>query len=673
MMHLKHTSDAHCHSCGPKGHHSHGGGEPGLVIRFSVAMPIAILSMFLSMQHTGWFKEIDRRTLNYLLFAISVPVWSWCGLRFIKGLWSFIKTLSADMDTLIGLGTTAAFLYSTAAVFFDLGDVYFETANFIIAFILLGQILEARATARTGDAIRKLVELSPRTAHTLKDGSEKEIAVEDLSPGDIVIVRPGEKIPVDGEILDGKSTVDESMVTGEFAPAEKSAGNFVIGGTQNLTGSFRFKVTKFAHETMLAEIIRLVGESQNSKAPIERLADKLSSIFVPLVIATAFCSFAIWLFAVPNAGFAQALTAFVSVLIIACPCALGLATPTAIMVGTGLGAQKGILVKNAAAFELLGKVDRVVLDKTGTITTGEPSITDIMALEPHKETDIIALAASAEENSEHPLAKAVVDLAKGRDISFVHSSDFTSRPGFGVMTKVNGTNLLVGNALLMKENGISNTENAQKMIGEYEESGKTPIFVAVNGNLAGVLLASDTPKKDSSEAIHKLKEMKIGITMITGDSKAQAEYTARQVGIDDVISEALPEKKARHVASLKSSAKITAMVGDGINDAPALAAADVGIAMGGGTDIAAEAADIVLVAGSLKGLCGAIHLSKETMRTIKQNLFLSFIYNVVFIPVAAGALYPFTKTLLSPAFAAIAMSASSISVVLNSLRLRKKI
>jgi Cu+-exporting ATPase len=609
------------------------------------------------------------------------------------------------MNTLIALGTGAAYLFSIVATLFPAAvagaaggthhpagpvraPVYFEAAAVIIALVLLGRMLEARAKARTGDAIRRLIGLQAKVARVLRDGREQEIPVEQVVPGDRVLVRPGERIPVDGIITEGESAVDESMLTGESLPVEKRVGDIVFGATMNRTGAFRFEATKVGQETALQQIIRLVQEAQGSKAPIQRLADAISGVFVPAVLMIAIATFVLWFDVAPAATrLQQALVAAVSVLIIACPCALGLATPTAVMVGTGRGAENGVLIKGGESLERAHRIDTIVLDKTGTITEGRPEVTDVViadrgspiadpgieGTDSSPEATLLRLAAGVERRSEHPLGEAVVRAAQARELELElpEPTRFEATPGHGVAAEVEGKALLLGNPRLMETKGVD-ISAMQETLNRLATEGKTPLLVAVDGRLAGVLAVADPVKAHAAEAVAALKRMGLRVLMITGDNRRTAEAVARQVGIEETLAEVLPDRKAEEVRRLQQEGRIVAMVGDGINDAPALAQADVGIAMSTGTDVAIEASDITLLKGDLRKVVTAIELSRATMRTIRQNLFFAFVYNVLGIPIAAGALYPFTGWMLSPVIASAAMALSSVSVVTNSLRLRGK-
>jgi len=620
----------------------------------------------------------------WIQLGLATPIVAFSGWPFYRGAWNGIRHRAADMNTLIAVGTGAAFSYSLVAtvapsVFRAAGiepAVYYESAAVIITLILFGRWLEARAKGRTGEAIRRLLDLQPRTARVRRDGSEMEIAVEDVVPGDEVLVRPGEKIPVDGEVLEGHSAVDESMLTGESIPVEKGVGEPVFGATINKTGSFVFRATKVGSETALAQIVRLVREAQGSKAPIQRLADVIAAYFVPAVIAIAIATFVIWFVLGPEPSLTYAIVTLVAVLIIACPCALGLATPTAIMVGTGRGAEMGILIKDAASLERAHKVDTVILDKTGTITRGEPTVTDVNAVGGETEDQILALAAAVEVGSEHPLGEAIVREARERGTPLLSATDFEATVGQGAEANVEGRSVLIGNASLMRDRGIDlaagETESTEPttLAARLASEGKTPVFVAVDGRVRGVVAIADTVQAGSREAVEALHEQGLEVVMVTGDNPRTAVAIGRQVGIDRVVSEVLPDEKAARVRKLQAEGRTVAMVGDGINDAPALAQADVGIAIGTGADVAIEASDVTLIGADLRGVVRAIALSRRTMRTIRQNLFWAFFYNVIGIPIAAGALYPFTGVLLEPWVAGAAMAFSSVSVVSNSLRLR---
>ena len=655
--------------------------------KFIFSFVIALVVMSLSMA-----TALEFPFKPYLLWVLATPVQFWAGLRFYKGAWGALKHRTADMNTLIAVGTSAAYLFSVAVVLFPqyfmeagIGHgLYFDTSSMIIALILMGRFLEARAKGQTSEAIKKLIGLRPKKATVIRDGQETEIAIEDVQVGDLVMVRPGEKVPVDGILREGYSSIDESMITGESMPVEKKVGDTVIGATINKTGSFRFEATRVGKDTMLAQIIRLVDEAQGSKAPIQRLADVIASYFVPIVISIAVLTFIIWLFLGPQPTLTYALLNFVAVLIIACPCALGLATPTAIIVGTGKGAENGVLIRSGEALERAQKINIVLLDKTGTLTLGEPQVIDILAFTPYSGDEVLKLSASAEHGSEHPLAQAVVKAAAEKGLELRRVSAFNALPGLGVEVKVDDQSVLLGNISLMQERGIS-FNGAENEAEKLWNQGKTVLFLAQGKQLAGLLALSDTLKPGAMKAVNALKKLGLDVVMITGDNRRAAESIASQAGIDKVIPQVLPENKAAEVKRLQEKGLVVAMVGDGINDAPALAQADVGIAIGTGTDVAMETGDITLIRGDLGGIVTAIALSKRTMMTIRQNLFWAFAYNVILIPVAAGVLYPFLREgnvpaalqfifghygFLNPMLAALAMAASSVTVVSNSLRLR---
>ena len=612
---------------------------------------------------------------HWFQLALIAPVMVYAGWPVHRTGWLTLAHRTADMNTLITVGTSAAFLYSlvvTAApglVPEDLREVYYEVVGVIITLILLGRLLEARARAGTGEAIRELIGLQAKTARVVSDGREEEIPVEDVQPGDVVIVRPGEKVPVAGEIVEGRSTLDESMVTGESIPVTKEAGDIVVGATINQPGAFRFRATKVGRDTMLAQIIRLVEQAQGSKAPIQRLADLVSSYFVPAVLFIAIATFVVWFDFGPDPVLTFALISAVAVLIIACPCALGLATPLSIMVATGKGAQNGTLIRSAEALETAHKLDTIVLDKTGTITRGQPALTDVVVSGDLDEDELLSLLASAERSSEHPLAEAIVRGGEERSVALAEPEDFESVTGKGIRASVRGRRVLIGTTKLLADEGVDGAA-LDAEASRLESEGKTAMRAAVDGAAVGLVAVADTVKEDSAAAIGALRELGLETVMITGDNRRTAEAIARQVGIERVLAEVLPEDKAVEVRRLQDQGKLVAMVGDGINDAPALAQADVGIAIGTGTDVAIEAADVTLVSGELRGAVTAITLSRGTMRNIRQNLFFAFAYNSAGIPIAAGVLYPFFDLQLSPIIAAAAMAASSLSVVLNSNRLR---
>lgn len=662
--------------------------------KFLIAAVLSFPVLVIAMSH-GRITFLNFPGVNWLQLALATPVVFYCGAQFYRGAWAAFRHRAADMNTLIAVGTGAAYIYSVVATiaprFFaiatnggnpaggimmggmtdaTMAPVYYEAASVIIALILLGRMLESRAKGQTSDAIRRLVSLQARTARVIRDAREMDIVVEEVVPGDTVIVRPGEKIPVDGRVEDGASAVDESMLTGESLPVEKKAGDEVFGATLNKTGSFRYKATKVGKDSALQQIVKMVQDAQGSKAPIARLADVISGIFTPIVICIAIATFVVWFVAAPvDVRGTMALVNFVAVLIIACPCALGLATPTAIMVGTGRGAEHGVLIKGGESLETAYKLNTIVLDKTGTITKGEPALTDVVASGRISEDELLRLAASAERGSEHPLGEALVRGALARKLNLAAVSNFNALAGHGIEADVDAHHLLLGNLKLMRDRKIA--------LGEFEEraaalaaAGKTPMYAALDDEFAGLVAVADEIKPESKEAVAAMQGLGLEVVMMTGDNKRTAEAVARQVDITRVLSDVLPEGKSNEIKRLQQEKKIVGMVGDGINDAPALAQADVGISIGTGTDVAIEASDITLIRGDLRGVVTAIALSQSTIRTVKQNLFWAFIYNVVGIPLAAGVLYPLTGWLLSPVIASAAMSLSSVSVVTNSLRLR---
>ncbi|MBN1319951.1 MAG: copper-translocating P-type ATPase [Thermoleophilia bacterium] len=708
-----------------------------LLVKFIVALVVGAILMLMMLIPEAWIS-MERQWL--IMFLLATPVQFWAGSQFYRGAWAALRHRTSDMNTLIAVGTSVAYLYSAAVTFFPgafegaegagfEAAVYYDSAVIIIGLVLLGRYLEARAKGQTSVSMRRLMGLQARTARVLRAATEVDIRVEEVVVGDTVIVRPGEKIPVDGVVSEGRSAVDESMLTGESIPVEKGPGDEVIGATLNRTGSFSFRATKVGRDTVLAQIVRLVEEAQGSKAPIQRLADRIAGVFVPIVLAVAVVTFLVWYFIGPEPRFTLALLAFVSVVVIACPCAMGLATPTAIVVGTGRGAENGILIRSGEALERAHRLSAVLLDKTGTLTRGKPEVTDVVpadampiveimarsdiALEGGGITrrdaseDLLRLAASAERGSEHPLGEAIVEAARSQNLQLLRAADFSAIPGRGVEASLSrleppvlrpsktaadastseGTRpsvmgsspspetpssirVLLGNRRLMEERGVP----LGGLEGEAErlaEEGKTPMFVAVGGAMAGMIGVADVVKPDSAAAVRSLQSLGLEVYMVTGDNRRTAEAIARQVGAGNVLAEVLPERKAQAVKDLQAGGKVVAMVGDGINDAPALAQADIGIAIGTGTDVAMETSDITLIRGDLTPISTAIRLSRATMRVIKQNLGWAFGYNIALIPVAAGVLYPAFGILLDPMYAAVAMALSSVSVVSNSLRLRR--
>jgi len=620
---------------------------------------------------------------QYLQLLLAAPVVIWCGWPFLKRAVQSLRTMNLNMFTLIGLGVTVAFVYSLVATvapgifpaaFRGAGggvSVYYEAAAVITTLVLLGQVLELKARSQTSGAIRALLELAPPTAFRIDaDGNEEEISLDDLRVGEQLRVRPGEKVPADGRVVEGRSAVDESMISGEPIPVEKNEGDMVVGGTVNGTGGFVMEVTQVGDDTLLSQIVHMVAEAQRSRAPIQRLADLVASWFVPTVVGVSIITFAVWAWLGPQPAMAYAVVNAVAVLIIACPCALGLATPMSIMVGTGKGAQNGILIKNAEALETFEKVDTVVVDKTGTLTEGRPKLVEVEPSDGLTEDELLSLAASVEVGSEHPLASAVLAAAKDRQLQPVKGSDFESMTGLGAKASVSGKSVAVGNARLMQDVGAGDPQLAEQA-DRMRKEGQTVIFVAVDGKAAGMLGVADPVKASTPQAIEALHRAGLKIVMLTGDNSVTAHAVARRIGIDDVHAEVSPEDKHRVIQNLQAGGAIVAMAGDGINDAPALAQADVGIAMGTGTDVAMESAGVTLVKGDLLGVARARALSQATMRNIRQNLFFAFAYNSVGVPIAAGILYPIFGLLLSPMIAAAAMSMSSVSVIGNALRLRR--
>jgi Cu+-exporting ATPase len=653
--------------------------------KFWIALILTIPVLFLAMGHAIPGLEIDsivpKKIEKWIEFALTTPVVLWAGGFFFGRALESIAHRSLNMFTLIAVGVGAAFFYSAVAVivpgifpssFKRHGevDLYFEAAAVITTLVLLGQLIEAKARSRTGHAIKALLGLAAKTAHRVKDGQEQEIAVDQIQKGDVLRVRPGEKVPIDGVIVDGRSNIDESMITGESIPVAKQSGERVIGATVNQTGSFLMRAERIGSETVLAQIVQMVADAQRSRAPIQKLADTVSGYFVPAVIGAAILTFIIWSIVGPAPSMSYALVNAVSVLIIACPCALGLATPMSIMVGVGRAAQAGILVKNAQAIEVTEKVTHLVTDKTGTLTAGKPEVVNRISTNTASERELLQIAASVEFQSEHPLARAIIESAKQQKLELRHITDFKSVTGGGVSAKIDGKTILIGKEKFLDDSHVLFPEQLKREAQLLQEKAETTVWLAINGEAAGVLGIADPIKPTTKEAVRELHELGLKIIMCTGDNQRTAESVAREVGIDEFKAEVMPDEKIDIVEKLRSEGAIVAMAGDGINDAPALAAADVGIAMGTGTDVAIESAGITLVKGDLMGIVKAIHLSRAVMRNIRQNLFFAFIYNVLGVPLAAGVLYPFFGLLLSPMIAGAAMSFSSVSVILNSLRLR---
>jgi Cu+-exporting ATPase len=652
--------------------------------RFWIALVLTLPVFALEMGgHVLGLKHLVSAQMSvWVQMILATPVVLWCGWPFFERGWQSLKTRNLNMFTLIAMGTGVAWAYSMVAALlpgafpetFRTSDgivaVYFEAAAVITTLVLLGQVLELKAREQTGSAIRALLRLVPETAHRLKEGgSEEEVSLDQIQVGDLLRVRPGEKIPVDGELTEGKSNVDEAMVTGEPMPVAKEAGSKVIGATINQTGSFVMKALHVGSDTMLSRIVQMVSDAQRSRAPIQRLADTVSGWFVPVVIAMAVLAFAVWAIYGPEPSYSYGLIAAVSVLIIACPCALGLATPMSIMVGVGQGAKHGVLIKNAEALERMEKVDTLVVDKTGTLTEGRPKLTRIVTAQGFAEDDILALAAALESGSEHPLANAIIMAAKEKNLTLAAVSDFDAPTGKGVMGTINGKRVAIGNARLLKELGAEDTA-FMAQADDLRSQGATAMFMAIDGKAAAILAVEDPIKASTPEAIKALQAMGIEVVMLTGDSKKTAEAVAKKLGITQVVAEVMPEDKSRIISEFKEKGRVVAMAGDGVNDAPALAKADIGVAMGTGTDVAIESAGVTLLRGDLDGIVKARHLSKATMNNIRQNLFFAFVYNGLGVPVAAGVLYPFFGLLLSPIIAAAAMSLSSVSVIANALRLK---
>ncbi len=639
----------------------------------AVGLPMAVVAFGMGL---GWWLAGLEGPVNVLFFLLATPVQFVAGWRFYRGTWDALKNRRANWDVLIAMGPSAAWGYSTVVTFLPYLGValsstatYFDTAAAIIGLILLGKYFEEIAKGRAGDAIRKLMDLAPRTARVVRDGKEEEIPVEQVQLDDVFLVRPGERVPVDGVILEGSSALDESMITGESIPVDKTPGDTVIGATINKTGFLRAKAAKVGADTTLNQIIKLVEDAQVARAPIQRLADKVASVFVPAVITVAVLSALVWLLAFGK-PIPFSLTIFIAVIIIACPCALGLATPAAIMVGTGKGAENGLLIKGGEYLEKAHKLTAVIFDKTGTLTKGQPSVTDAVPLAGHDRVELLGLAGSAEQGSEHPLGQAIVRAAREGKIELATANDFTATAGMGLSARVGGKAVLVGNLKLMEGEAVD-TAAVTQTLDALQAEGKTAMIVAVDGTPIGVIGVADTLKEHALDAVRALQAMRIKVVMLTGDHRKTAEAIARQLGLDDVIAEVLPGQKAQKVRELQEKGEVVAMVGDGINDAPALAQADVGIALGSGTDVAMEAGGIVLIKDDLRDVVAAIQLSRSTVRKIRQNLFWAFGYNTALIPLAAGLLYVGFGILLDPIYAGAAMGFSSVSVVANSMALRR--
>jgi Cu+-exporting ATPase len=646
----------------------------------ALTLPVFLLAMSHLIPNTPpWLSGDFAR---WIQFALTTPVVLWAGWPFFVRGWRSVRSRHFNMFTLIAIGVGVAHLYSCAALFVPnlfpasmthhgKPGLYFEAAAMVTVLVLLGQVLELRARSRTGTAIRSLLNLAPAVARRVRNGGEEDVALAEIQSGDHLRVRPGEKVPVDGTVIEGRSSVDESMITGEALPVEKIPGENVIAGTLNSTGSFVMQAEQVGNETVLAQIVQMVSEAQRSRAPIQRLADKVSGYFVPAVLVVAVLTFVLWFWIGPEPRLAHAIVNAVAVLIIACPCALGLATPMSIMMGVGRGAHDGVLVKNAGAIELMEKVTTLVVDKTGTLTEGKPRVTRIISTPGFNETDLLAAAASAEQQSEHPLASAIVGAARDREIPFEKLDSFSSTTGGGVIAAAARAAIVVGQPAFLRENGISGLEDLEEQAATLQTEGQTAIFVGIAGRAAGIIAVSDPIKASTPGAVRELKRLGLKVIMLTGDNERTARAVARKLGIDQVEAGVAPKDKHEWIERLRGKSSVVAMAGDGINDAPALAAADVGIAMGTGSDVAMESAGITLVKGDLNGIVKAIHLSRAVMRNIRQNLFFAFFYNALGIPLAAGALYPFFGILLSPIIAGAAMSLSSVSVIANALRLQR--
>lgn len=651
-------------------------------ISLALSLPLFVLSMsgmIPGMRMEEWIPDSMSKWIEAVL---ATPVVLWGGFPFFVRAWKSVLNRSLNMFTLIAIGSGAAYVYSAVAViapglfpdsFRQNGEVavYFESAAMIVTLVLLGQMLEQRARKRTRSSVRELLELAPETARVVRDGDEKEIPLDQVREGDVLHVRPGEKIPVDGSITDGRSTVDESMITGEPDPEEKEKGDRVTGATVNRSGSFYMKAEQVGSDTVLSQIVDMVREAQRSRAPIQGLADKVAAVFVPSVIGVAVITFGVWAWIGPDPRLAHALVNAVAVLIVACPCALGLATPMSIMVGVGRGARGGVLIKNGEALEIMEKIDTVVFDKTGTLTEGKPGVAARFATAEYDEDELLRMAASVEQHSEHPLGRAVTDAARKNNLNIGRAEDFEADAGGGVKAVVDGRKVCVGKPDFLKANNMRRLGRLKKKANELGREGHTVIYVGIDGRGAGLLALSDRIKEDTPEAVRQLHDLGLRLIMITGDGKKTAQRVAKELGIDDFRAEVQPDDKYRQIRDLRGEGRTVAMAGDGINDAPALAEADVGIAMGAGTDVAIESAGITLMKSDLRGIVKAAALSRAVMRNIRQNLFFAFIYNSLGVPIAAGVLYPFFGILPSPVIAAAAMSFSSVSVVSNALRLRK--
>jgi Cu+-exporting ATPase len=652
-------------------------------IGVALTLPVFLLAMVHLVPGLHLDAVLPNEVSRWLQFILSTPVVLWAGWPFFKRGWRSIKTMQLNMFTLIAIGVGAAYVFSAIAMLFPNlfphsmrhsggVDIYFEAAAMIVVLVLLGQVLELRARSRTGNAIRALLNLAPPTAHLIRGNEEQEVPLEAVKVGDRLRVRPGEKIPVDGIVAEGRSAVDESMITGEPIPVEKNKDDKVTGGTVNGTGSFVMQAQRVGSDTLLAQIVDMVAQAQRSRAPIQGLADKVSSYFVPAVVAIAVITSLLWYFFGPEPRLAYAIVNAVAVLIIACPCALGLATPMSVMVGVGRGAQAGVLIRNAEAIEVMEKVDTLVVDKTGTLTEGKPRLVAVLTAESFNENELLLAAASVEQSSEHPLATAVIQGAKERGVKPQPITGFASITGGGVTGTLNGREIVVGKPVFLQQREVTNTAALEPRAAQLQSEGNTVIFVAINGKAAGLLAVADPIKASTPAAIAELHRLGLKVIMLTGDNRRTAEAVAKKLSIDEVAAGVEPQHKHERIKQLRQQGRIVAMAGDGINDAPALAAAHVGIAMGTGTDVAMESAGITLVKGDLRGITNAINLSRAMMRNIRQNLFFAFVYNALGIPVAAGALYPFFGVLLSPIIAGAAMSFSSVSVITNALRLLRQ-